>query len=180
MVAFIPILAFTSAIAGAEERGALDVLLGTPLPRTHLVLASVVAVAVNLAIVLIGLAIGTWLISLIVGAGLGLADSLAASLAAWSTALALGSVGLVISAMGRQRGRVLGASVGVMFAMYALTVVSRLVEGLGWLKWLSAFEYYGNAIEDDVSWGGAAILLAATALMVTLAVRLFERRDIYA
>lgn len=180
IVTFIPILAFASAIAGAEERGALDVLLGTPMPRTHLLLTSLVSVALNLAIVLGGLAIGNWLVSLIVGAGFGLANSLAASFAAWPTALALGSIALVASAMSRQRSIVLGVAIGGMFAMYALTVVSRPVEELAWLKWLSAFHYYGNAIEEGIFWRGAATLLAFTALTTLIAVRQFNRRDIYA
>src|SRR5690606_9906824 len=36
---FIPITAFAGAIVGAEERGALDVLFGTPLPRPVYVIA---------------------------------------------------------------------------------------------------------------------------------------------
>jgi ABC-2 type transport system permease protein len=180
IVAFLPILAFAGALAGAEERGALDVLLGTTLPRTHLVLTTVLTTAINLAIVLAGLAVVDWLVSLAVDAGLALADSVAASVAAWAAGMALSSIALVLSAALHQRGKVTGFAIGAMFGMYAIYVVSKLVDSLDWLKWLSAFHYYGNAIEDGVYWTGFAVLSAFTIVMVALAVRLFERRDIYA
>ncbi len=41
-LAFFPILASAGAIAGAEERGTIDVLLGNPIRRWHLVVGSFV------------------------------------------------------------------------------------------------------------------------------------------
>lgn len=180
VVAFIPIMLFGGALAGAEERGSLDVLLGTPLPRTHLVLTTVVTAAINLFLVLLALGVANWLTSLAVDANLSLTAALRGALATWPAGMALGSIALLGSAVFHQRGRVTGIAIGAMFGMYALYVVSKLVDSLAWLKWLSAFHYYGNAIEDGVSWTGMAVLLAFTAVMIVLAVRIFNRRDIYA
>jgi ABC-2 type transport system permease protein len=180
VVSFIPIMMFSGALAGAEERGSLDVLLGTPLPRRHLVLTTVLAAAINLALVLLSLALADWLTSLAVDAGLAFQDSLAGSLAAWPAGMALGSIALVLSAALHQRGKVTGFAIGAMFGMYALYVVSKLVDSLDWLKWLSAFHYYGNAIENGVYWTGFAVLSIFAVVMTALAVRLFDRRDIYA
>ena len=47
-LSFFAILALANAIAGAEERGTIDVLLGNPLPRWQLVAGNFVAVAVSL------------------------------------------------------------------------------------------------------------------------------------
>jgi len=179
VIAFIPIMLFSGALAGAEERGSLDVLLGTPLPRRHLVLTTFIAGAVNLFVVLAGFGAGLWLTSLAVGAGLSLRSALEGALSAWPIGLAFGSIALLASAAMRQRSRVLGLTIGVLFAMYALYVVSRLVDSLAWLKWLTAFHYYGEAIVKGVYWTGAVLLLAITAALVVLAVRAFERRDIY-
>ena len=180
VVSFIPIMMFAGALAGAEERGSLDVLLGTPLPRRHLVLTTALTAAINLALVLLALAVADWLTSLAVDAGLSLRDSFAGSLAAWPAGMAFGGIALVLSATLHQRGKVTGFAIGIMFAMYALDLVSKLVDSLDWPKWLSAFHYYGNAIEDGVYWTGFAVLSAFTIVMVALSVRLFERRDIYA
>ena len=135
--------------------------------------------AFNLLVVLLGLAIGLWLTSLAVDAGLSFDNALAGSLVAWPIGLAFGSVALLGSAVMRQRSRALGLAIGLMFAMYALYVVSKLIERLDWLKWLSAFHYYGAAVEDGVYWLGVAVLLVTTALLTALAVLGFERRYIY-
>ena len=47
-LSFFPILALANALAGAEERGTIDVLLGNPLPRWQLVAGNFVAVAFSL------------------------------------------------------------------------------------------------------------------------------------
>jgi ABC-2 type transport system permease protein len=179
VIAFIPIMLYSGALAGAEERGALDVLLGTPLPRRHLVLTTFLTGAFNLAVVLIGLALGLWLTSLAVDAGLSIEDAFAGSLAAWPIGLAFGGMALLCSSIMRQRGRVLGLSIGIMFAMYALDIVSKLVGSLDWLQWISAFYYYDTPIENGVYWLGTVVLLTVTTVLVALAVVGFERRDIY-
>ena len=48
VLAFYPITVFPGAIAGAEERGKLDILLGNPLPRRVVVLATWIAAALAL------------------------------------------------------------------------------------------------------------------------------------
>lgn len=58
--AFFPILAGAAAIAGAEERGTLDVLLSNPLPRWQLVAARFVGTAISLLGMLLILGALTW------------------------------------------------------------------------------------------------------------------------
>lgn len=180
VLAFLPMMAFAGAIAGAEERGSLDVLLGTPLPRRHLVTANFIATAVSLFVISAFLGFVLWLTSLSVDAGLSLAKAMAGSLAISPIALALGSVALLFSSLFRQRSRALGLGAGVMFAMYMLDLLSKLVDSLSWMRYLSAFHYYGNAIVDGISWGGTALLLAASLLLAGLAIAMFERRDVFA
>jgi ABC-2 type transport system permease protein len=47
-LSFFPILALANAIAGAEERGTIDVLLGNPLLRWQLVVGNFLATALSL------------------------------------------------------------------------------------------------------------------------------------
>src|SRR3712207_6870721 len=47
-LAFFPILASAGAIAGAEERGTMDVLLSNPIPRWQLVAGSFAATGLSL------------------------------------------------------------------------------------------------------------------------------------
>jgi ABC-type transport system involved in multi-copper enzyme maturation permease subunit len=48
------------------------------------------------------------------------------------------------------------------------------------VRYVSAYHYYGNAIVEGIWWPGVAMLLVATAVLVAVAVILFNRRDIYA
>jgi len=180
VLAFLPMTVFAAALAGAEERGSLDVLLGTPLPRRHLVLSTFLATAINLLVISIVLGAVLWLTSLAVGAELAFSAAMAGAIAAWPITLALGSVALLLSAVLRQRSQALGIAAGVMFVMYVLDLLSRLVDGLAWARYLSAFHYYGSAIQDGLSWGGAILLLAVAVVLAAAATALFERRDIYA
>lgn len=180
VLAFLPMTVFAAALAGAEERGSLDVLLGTPLPRRHLVLSTFLATAINLLVISIVLGGILWLTSLAVDAGLAFSDAMAGALSVWPITLALGSVALLLSAVLRQRSQALGIAAGVMFAMYVLDLLSRLVDGLSWARYLSAFHYYGMAIQDGLSWGGAILLLVAAVVLAAVATALFDRRDIYA
>src|SRR5699024_8381025 len=75
-LAFLPIMAFSGAIAGAEERGALDILLGNPIPRRNVVIATWGSVALMLLGVLIVRGVASWLASAAVGAGLGFGAAL--------------------------------------------------------------------------------------------------------
>ena len=180
VLAFLPLTMFAAAIAGAEERGSLDVLLGTPLPRRHLVITNFITAAIDLFVISVFLGIVLWITSKGVDAGLSLADAMAGSLAVAPVALALGSVALLFSSLFRQRSLALGLGAGVMFVMYMLDLLSKLVDNLSWMRYLSAFYYYGNAVVDGVFWGGAIVLLAASLLLAGLAIVMFERRDVFA
>ncbi len=59
-LAFFPILALAGAIAGAEERGTIDVLLGNPIPRWQLVVGSFVAMALSLLAICAVVGFLTW------------------------------------------------------------------------------------------------------------------------
>lgn len=180
VLAFLPMTTFAAAIAGAEERGALDVLLGTPLPRRHLVITNFVSGAVNLLLIVIVLGGVLWLGGLGVDAELSLGEALAGALAVWPVALALGSVALFLSAMVRQHSRALGLSIGVMFGMYALNVVSKLADRAAWLQYFSVFHYYGNAVQDGIFWVGTLALLGSSLMLAGAAIVMFERRDVFA
>lgn len=179
VLAFMPIMAFSAAIAGAEERGALDIIMGTPLPRRNLVLATWITTAVLLlGVFVIGGAI-SWLASMSVDAGLSFRAAMRGSLAVFPIAIAFGSFALLLSARLRQRGSVIGITFAVMFLMYLIDIIGKIATGLDWLRWASAFRFYGNAIVTGIDWGDAAVLLVVSVLLLAAAIPVFDQRDIY-
>lgn len=179
VLAFLPIMAFAGAIAGAEERNGLDILLGTPMPRRDVVLASWIAMAIVVFGVLSVVGVVSWLSSLAVDAGLAFSDAMAAALNLYPITMAVGSLALLLSAFFRSRGMVIGVAFGVLFLMYLLDVIGKIVPEYDAVRWASAFRFYNNAVVDGFSWANAAVLVVASVVLMLAAIPVFERRDVY-
>jgi ABC-2 type transport system permease protein len=179
VIAFFAIMTFAGAIAGAEERGSLDITLGTPLPRRDIVLANWIAVAVLLLGILTVTALVTWLTAIAIDVDLGLQRSLEGFLNAFPITMAFGSLALALSARLRSRGAVIGISFAVLFLMYLVNIIGQIADGYDDLRWGSAFRYYGSAIMDGINWGHVAILMGASGALLAVAIWLFDRRDVY-
>ncbi len=171
----------TRAVAGEEEDGQLDLVISHPVSRSRLLLERAAALAV--AVTLGGLAVFAAL--LLTRGPAGLAAVQPAGLAAASLLLAL--LGLVYGALALCLGAASGRP-GLATALSGLAAVlgymghtfAPRLEQLAWLRHLSPFHYAlgGAPLRDGLALGDAAILLGAAALLVALAVWLFNRRDI--
>ncbi len=62
--------------------------------------------------------------------------------------------------------------------MYVLDLIGKLDTGLSWVRYLSVFKYYGNAIEDGIEPLAFCGILAVAVLLAGIGAVLFERRDI--
>lgn len=180
LLPFFGIIALSWVVAGAEERGRLDILLGNPIPRWHLVLGSwLVVIMALLALVTL---IGTVIFGMATALDLSLTARQAyrAAFALWPVAVVFGSFALAMSATVRTRSVALAVPAAVVFLMFLVNVIARLAPSLSWLRWASAYNYYGNAIVDGLWWIGAGVLLLASVVLLAIATIRFEHRDIYA
>jgi ABC-2 type transport system permease protein len=179
VIAFFTIMTFAGAIAGSEERGALDITLGNPLPRRVLVLANRIAVSVLLFGILFVTGLITWVTALLIDVDLGLGTAMAGFLNIFPITMAFGSLALALSVRLRSRGAVIGISFAVVFLMYLIDIIGKISSDFVDLRWISAFRFYGSALMNGVDWGNIAILLAVAIVLLLAAIALFERRDIY-
>ncbi|AHY47948.1 ABC-2 family transporter protein [Rubrobacter radiotolerans] len=181
-LAFFPILALSSAIAGSEERGTIDVLLGNPVPRWQVVVASFVATAVSLlAIVAItgALMYGT---AVLADLELDFVASVEAVLNLWPISLFFGGLALLCSALFHRRALAIAVPGLVLFAMYLADTLGRISKDLEAYRDFSVFYYYApeeSAIIDGIDWASFAGITALAVLFMLLAVLVFRRRDIY-
>ncbi len=178
-IAFFPILALSSAIAGSEERGTMDVLLGNPIPRWQLVIASFVATALSLlAIVAImgGIMYGT---AILTDIELDFAASVEAVLNLWPISIFFGGIALLCSAIFHRRALAIAVPGFVLLAMYLADTLGRVSEDLEVYRDFSVFYYYGAAITDGIDWPSFFGVSGAAMLFALLAVVVFRRRDIY-
>lgn len=172
--------AVASGLAGAAETGRLDVLLSAPVSRHRLCAAGFLATAIELAVVLVISFSLTMLGSLLAGADLDPDRAAAGFAAVWPLALVFAGLGVLACAWSLRTSVVTGSVAGALVAMYVADLIGKLDSSFDWLRYLSAFKYYGNAIEDGIEplaffgMAGVAALLAAVGSV------LFNRRDIAA
>jgi ABC-2 type transport system permease protein len=178
-LSFFPILALANAIAGAEERGTIDVLLGNPLPRWQLVIGNVVATALSLLAICAVVGLLTWGTAVLVDVELSLRRVAEAVLNLWPICLVFGALALLCSALLHRRGLAIAIPAFLLFGMYLIDTVGRASEDLEDLRPVSAFYYYGSAIENGIDWTDFGGIMLMALVLVLLAALGFRRRDIY-
>lgn len=178
-LAFFPMLTAAGTIAGAEERGTIDVLLGNPIPRWQLVVGSFVSMALSLLGILAIVGALTQITAVLMDVDLALEDTAAAVLNMWPLCLLFGAVAMLCSAVFHRRALAIAVPASLLFAMYLLDTLGRVSEDLEDLQPLSAFYYYGSAIEDGIDWAHFGGLTLVALALVALAILAFRRRDIY-
>lgn len=177
-IAFYAIRSVARAIPGREETGGLDVLLSAPVRRGELVAAALVVTAVATAGVLAVVGALTQLAALAVGVDLPAGATLAGLASSWAFALFFAGVAMLAAGFSGRSAVISGVAAGALLTMYVLDLVGKLVDGADWVRRLSAWRYYGNALVDGLDWAAFAGLAAVGVLLFALGGRLFARRDV--
>lgn len=178
-IAFFPILALSSAIAGSEERGTIDVLLGNPVPRWQLVISSFIATAISLLIIVAimgGVMYGS---AILMDIELDLTASAEGVMNLWPISLFFGGLALLCSAMFHRRALAIAVPGFALLAMYLADTLGRVSEDLEAYRDFSVFYYYGSAITDGIDWPSFLGVSGVAVLFALLAIVVFRRRDIY-
>lgn len=178
ILAFLPVTIFAGAIAGAEERRTLDILFGNPLPRSVFIVATWLAVATLMAVLLIIVGLIQYGAAVALDIDLSFADAMLSPLNLFPITMLFGSIALLISALVRQRAIATGVSVAILFLMYLIDIMGKISDTFSPLRNISAFKAYGDALQDGMPWGGFFLLAIAIGI-AALAIPVFNRRDIY-
>jgi ABC-2 type transport system permease protein len=96
-------------------------------------------------------------------------------------ALSIAGPVLAVSAAGRHRGQVVGATIALGAGGFAINFIAQAWSTVSFLRYLSPFHYYAPAdalVSGTVPLGSLAVLLAAFAVGITVAAWLLERRDL--
>ena len=181
LIAFA-VAAAARALAGEEENGTLSLLLTSTVGRRRLALQKYGALVVTVTLLGVAFWLALVVATAIAGTPVGAGDLAAAFLRLTLLGLAVGSVSYAVGAGTgrRQMSLAAGAAAGVL--MYLLNTVSALSSALRPLRHVSLFYYSGGAapLGRGVDPAGVAVLLATSALLLVVALVLFERRDIRA
>ena len=177
-MAWFAVRAATRSLVWAEEHHHLDSLLSLPVSRRVLVAGSLVATALLLAVSLTVMWAMTWAAAALVGAGAS-GRVLAAGFGnVWPISIAFAGFGVLLAGFFHRSATVIGIASGTLIAMYVVDLVGKISPDLKPFRALSAFRWYGSAVQEGFDWGHAATLTGIGILLAAVGTELFRRRDI--
>ena len=170
--------AIATGVSGAERRGVLDVMLSAPVRRSQVVVGYLAGSALALLGIAAVLGIVTQSAAALFGVDLSPGDTLAGVLNLWPLGIFAGGVAALLAGVSRRPAVVAGGAAGVLVAMYLVEVLGKLSDAFAKVDAVSAFHYYGSAIEDGLDPASCAILIGAAVVLAAIGCVLFERRDV--
>lgn len=179
ILSFFTINLLGAAIAGEEERGAMDIFLAQPISRVGVVVANVITATFWTLVMLLTAATTTWVLAQSFDEVFTYSQSIQGFLGLFPIMMVFGAFALAAGSQVRTRGAATGAAFLVMFLFYVVDLVGKLVPDYSDVRIVSPFRWHGEPILNGFYWNGAGILLGAAALLVIFAVIRFRRRDIY-
>jgi ABC-2 type transport system permease protein len=179
-LAFLAVRVVVRMLSGAEERGYLDIVLSAPVARWTLLLGAMVVAAGVVAVLLAITTVVTWLAGTLVGAEPSLVVLGRGMLNVWPLAMFFAGLSALVSGRAHTGGSVTAIAAGTLIGMYVIDLVGKLAEPVEPLRYLSAFRYYGSAIQDGIDPLAFAGLTLAAAAMAVAGAWLLERRDVHA
>jgi ABC-2 type transport system permease protein len=179
-VAFLAIRIVTRAVPGAEEQRYLDTLLAAPVPRPALLAGAFVVAATVTAVVLAVSTLLTWIVAVLVGTDASLLILARGAANVWPLAMLFAGIAALAAGLLHRSAPVTAIATGTLVGMYVIDLVGKLADELEPLRYVSAFRYYGSAIQDGIDpLAFAALALAGMALAAAGALML-QRRDVLA
>jgi ABC-2 type transport system permease protein len=173
-----------AAVAADVEAGTIELLMVRPISRARLlaertaalVTGSVLVTVAATAAVAVGVAATPRLHEVVSLAGVAAAGVLGLGLA-----LCIAGPVLAVSAAGRHRSQVVGATIVLGAVGFAVNFVAQAWSTVAFLRFLSPFHYYTPAdalVSGTVPVGSLAVLLAVFVAGVAMAGWLLARRDL--
>jgi ABC-2 type transport system permease protein len=169
-----------AAVGGAEDSGALDLVLAHPIRRRSVLLQNAAVVAVEAvligAVIVAGLAIG----DPVVGLRLDHLNLLGTVVGVVLLGILLGWLALVVGAATGSRAVALGSTSAFAALAYLGSTLPELVDGLRPVRWFSPFFYAtsGSPLALGFTWWHAGVLAAAAVVVLGVGVVVFERRSL--
>jgi ABC-2 type transport system permease protein len=168
------------ALAGEEESRTMDLLLGNPITRSHLIVQKSIAMAVFAFSIGVATFLGTWVGALIAGSDIGAGGLGATSALLTLMGLVYGGLALAVGAATGRSRLASWAATGVALVSYFVWSFFPLSESFApWAK-LSPFDLYlgSDPLTNGMAWADAAILAAIFLGLIALSLPLFRRRDL--
>jgi beta-exotoxin I transport system permease protein len=183
LVAAIVAITLGTRVASDANRGFLDVVLSTRLPRIRHLVASIGTQIVGLVVVAVAMFLGIFVGDLLIEPSFPETWVALSMVHAVAFGAAIAGPATLLAVVLLDRGRAAGIAAGVLVVMYLFNVVAALAPDVDWLARLSVFHYFDlhgllatgdYPVEDSLLLGAVAVIAWALALVA------FRRRDLAA
>jgi ABC-2 type transport system permease protein len=177
----IAVISAGRAIAGEERARTMALVLSTPTSRTTFLAAKTAAMAAHVLIVAAALFVGLLLGDGLGHMGIGVGLLFAATVQMVLVGLLFGAIALTLGVAGADRRATMTISGAIAGVSYVLAVFLPMDASLAWLAKVNFWYPYGAniALVHGID-GGLAVILAATAVVISVAgFVIFPRRDLH-
>jgi ABC-2 type transport system permease protein len=173
------IMAGTSALAGEEANGTLDLLLAQPVSRRRLAVEKMAGILTATVLITIIACFG-WLVSVpFVDIDIAFVDLFVATLLLVPITLTFAFLATFLGTILPDRRAATAAVTVVAVASFFVNYLARIVDALEPLAWASPFYYYDlDVLVEGIDWWRTAVLVVLTAVLAFATVACFERRDL--
>lgn len=176
-------LAITGAAAttaGEEEDRLFALILAYPIGRARLIAAKAIAIAVVILIIALATWIGLLIGVALAGGGITISHLTAFAIQLAFFGLATGALALAIAATTGRRSLATGIAAAITILGWLINSFAPLINELSWLKYLSPFYYYAG--HDPLARGlyipGLIVLGVLTILLTSTALIGIQNRDL--
>lgn len=173
------IMAGTSALAGEEANGTLDLVLSQPISRRRLAVTKIAGIAIA-TIALAALAALGWFISVpFVDIEIDLGDLVVVTMNLVPITLTFAFLATWLGAALSDRRSATAAVTGFAVVSYFVNYLARIVDVMEPLAWASPFNYYDtDALTSGLDIWRTVVLLALAAAFALATIVAFEKREI--
>ena len=98
----------------------------------------------------------------------------------WPLAMFFAGLAALAAGVLHSATRVTAIAAGALVGMYVIDLVGKLAESLDWIRWASAFKYYGSAVQDGIDPVAFVGMTLVAVLLAWVGAWLLERRDVFA
>ena len=179
VLAIIGVSSGASAIGNEEDSGTLELLLASPVGRTRIVVEKSLSVSTQLAVAAMSVWFGVALGTLLFPFEVSLTHVLAATLMGWLFGTTTSSFTMCVQSVTGKKGVAIGFGAGFVALSYIASILSKLINGVSYLKYVSIFYYYGgaNVLIEGLKIGSVMVLLGISIITFIISIRFFRVRD---
>jgi ABC-2 type transport system permease protein len=179
VLAIIGVSSGASAIGSEEDSGTLELLLASPVGRTRIVVEKSLSVSTQLAIVSMSVWFGVALGTLLFPFEVSLSHVLAATLMGWLFGTTTSYFSMCVQSITGKKGVAIGFGAGLVASSYIANILSQLINGFSYLKYISIFYYYdgANVLIEGLKVESLMVLLGGSIITFMISIRFFRVRD---